>query len=279
MRNLAKQIEKKYLKQEKDLACTSFEIRSPLNALLSIIELIPKVEPAKQGELLLSANNCGDILQNLFNKICNTHKIKNNMMKVDISDSDISEVINQVIMTHKIRANNKGLYFNIIRDKNIPPCVKIDTTKIAEVLTKLISNSIRFTDKGLVVTKLTWFPITKDNYSTKDFEKGMEEALNNSSRDEIINSVDEDLGSRMLSQINMKVHKKLKEYKGMPHRLEESDWLYEREEMDTSPGPWLKYGKGIFEEQKFTDKVRFRYIYIYIYSRPTRVCIRKCKEY
>ena len=261
MGDLAKQIEEKSKEKDKFFACVSHELRNPLNSLLATIEILPKAQPAKQGELISAAKSCGDTLLHLIGNILDVSKINDKKMEVYFSDSDISEIINRVMVMHKMKAEKKGLFINMFRDKNIPPCVKIDTAKIIQVLTNLISNSIKFTDKGLVVTKLTWFPITKDNYSTKDFEKEMEEALNNSSRDEIINSVDENLGSRMLSN----VHKKLKKYKGKPRRSAETDWIYETCEIDTSPGPWLKYGKGIILDRKSTYQVRIIYIYIYIY--------------
>ena len=263
MGDLAQQIEEKSKEKEKFFACVSHELRNPLNSLLATIEILPKAPAAKQGELVSAAKSCGDTLLHLIGNILDVSKIKDKKMEVYIKDSDISEVINKVMAMHKMKAENKGLYFKLIRDKKVPPCVKIDAAKITQVLTNLISNSIKFTDKGLVVTKLTWFPITKFDYSTIDFEKGMEEALMISSRDDTINSVDENLGTKMLSQISMKVDKKLKKYKGKPRLSDESDWLFERGEME-SPGPWLKYGKGIIMQSKATHQVHFIYIYVCI---------------
>ena len=225
-------------------------MRNLLSSTLAYIELLPK-NPAKQTEFLLGANSCGNMALNFLYNILYLSSLEKKMTSVNIIDSDIFEVINRVMMAHKMQAKNKGIYFNMIRDNNIPPCLKIDIKIITQILNNLIMNSFRFTHKGLVVIKLTWFPITKNNYSKKDIENGMEEALMNSSRDEIINSVDEDLGTRMLSKINMKVNKKIKEYKGKPRILEDS----------LCEAKWLQ----VLDQGSNMEKEYLRYIYIYIY--------------
>ena len=70
-------------------------------------------------------------------------------------DADISELMTKVVMMHKIKAQNKGLYFDLISDPTIPPCVKIDSNKFTQTLINLISNSIKFTENGSVIIKMS----------------------------------------------------------------------------------------------------------------------------
>ena len=147
---MAGEIENKSKEKERFFACVSHELRNPLNSLLACVEILPTTPQAKQGELLSSAKTCGDTLLHLIGNILDVSKIKDKKMELSLADCDISEVMRKVTMMHKIKAQNKGLYFDLIGDPSIPPCVKLDSAKFTQVITNLISNSIKFTEKGNV---------------------------------------------------------------------------------------------------------------------------------
>ena len=205
---MAGEIENKSNEKERFFACVSHELRNPLNSLLACVEILPTTPLAKQGELLSSAKTCGDTLLHLIGNILDVSKIKEKKMELNLTDADIAEVMRKVILMHKIKAQNKGLYFDFIGDPTIPPCVKLDSTKFSQVITNLISNSIKFTEKGSVITKLSWTPIWRENYTNEDFSFTMSEAVKISNREEVLNIVDE--------MPNTKLNRKLEYYNGTP---------------------------------------------------------------
>ena len=243
MGNLAQQIEEKSKEKERFFACVSHELRNPLNSLLASVEILPKTPASKQGELVSSAKSCGETLLHLIGNILDVSKIKDKKMELFFQDADITEIINKVMMMHSIKARNKGLYFQLKGDKAIPPCVKVDPAKVIQVLTNLISNSIKFTEKGIVLTALTWYPITNKNFSNIDFERIIQRELKSSNRRKVLNSVDENVedSGNLFSNMNAPIHTKITEYRG---RKSSSvlDGIVPR---DNSPGPKLKYGVGL----------------------------------
>ena len=207
MNNLAKEIEEKSKEKERFFACISHELRNPLNSLLASMELLAIAPKGKRAKLLSTAKSCGDSLLHLIGNILDVTKIKDKKMELYYNDTDVTELINRIAMMHQIKAANKGLHFELIGDSSIPPCVKLDSAKITQVLTNLVSNSIKFTDRGSVVIKLSWIPILTENFSKIDFELAIEEAGRESNRENIMNNVEENIKidvSRMLLKYDEK---------------------------------------------------------------------------
>ena len=153
--------------------------------------MLPKTATSKQGELLLIAKICGETLTHLIGNILDVDKIRDGKMELNPTNVDIRELIDKTMRMHEVKAANKGLFFDFVGDDAIPPCVRIDKEKLIQVLNNLISNSIKFTQKGMVVTKLSWIPIIKDISSSLDFEVAIEWALQESSREDVLNVIEE----------------------------------------------------------------------------------------
>ena len=260
MAELVEKVEEKSKEKDRFFACVSHELRNPLNSLLASVEILPKTAASKQGELLSSAKSCGETLLNLIGNILDVSKIKDQKMEVYYTDADITEIIDKAMMMHKVKAQKKGLYFKLIKDQNIPPCVKLDPAKIMQVLTNLISNSIKFTEMGIVVTKLTWIPIQNINYLSTDFQNVIEETIKSSNREYIVNSIDEQIGSGYFDKNDKNINNKLDLYKDLS-REDSNNYIGK---IDASLGPKIKYSGSITSIIRPQKAVNI-YIYIYIY--------------
>ena len=151
-------------------------------------------------------------------------------MELYTVDADISELILKVVLMHKIKAQNKGLYFDLISDPTIPPCVKIDSSKFTQALINLISNSIKFTENGSVIIKTSWIPVSRDNYTNDDFIEAMRIAEEISNREEVLNIVEEVPTGNIRER---ELAKKLQYYLGKPQDVNNPTV--------TSHGPWINY--------------------------------------
>ena len=257
LRNLAEEIEKKSKEKERFFACVSHELRNPLNSLLASIEILATTSKSKQIELLSSAKACGDTLLHLIGNILDVTKIKDQKMELNIISSDIKEIIHKVIMMHKMKAKNKGLSLEFLGDPTIPSCVKVDPEKITQILINLISNSIKFTERGKIIVNLTWAPILVEDYSSLDIEFVIEEMANNSNRDELLFNNIEEIEEHSRIRDKKDLAKKLKSYGGIPKS--QSDDIF-------VSGPWIQYEKNYSlvksSRRQFQDVI---YIYIFIY--------------
>ena len=207
-------------------------------------------------KLLTVAKSCGDSLLHLIGNILDVSKIKEQKLELNIRETDISEIISKVIMMHSLKAKNKRLSLEIYGDSNIPPCVKIDGERITQILTNLISNSIKFTNIGQVIINLTWIPILIQNYSNRDFELAIEEAGESSNREELLSMVDE-YSNTSLGITRKGLGTKLMAYGSISKIKEESDLL-----LQCIHGPWIQYPKGPLSSRRNIPNVIYIYIYI-----------------
>jgi len=129
----------------------SHELRSPLGAIKEGINLVLEGLAGnindEQRDLLDTAKRNTDRLGRLINNVLDFQKIESGKMEFDIRENDINEVALEVNKTMSLLVKEKGLDLVVDADDSIPK-VGFDKDKIVEVLTNLVSNAIKYTEKG-----------------------------------------------------------------------------------------------------------------------------------
>ncbi len=135
------------------LANMSHEIRTPMNGILGFAELLkePDLSTNKQNEYIEIIERSGNRMLNLINNIIDISKIESGLMEVYYSEVDINE---KIIFTHDFfipEAANKNILLKI----NTPlqsndAIIKTDKDKLYSILTNLVKNAIKFTEKGII---------------------------------------------------------------------------------------------------------------------------------
>ena len=133
------------------LSNMSHEIRTPLNAVIGMSHLLLKGNPREdQTEhldvLLFSANN----LLAIVNDILDYHKIEAGKISIEHVEMDIATIASYVVKGLELAAKEKGLNLNLTIDKALQHKVIGDPTRTSQVITNLVHNAIKFTDKGSV---------------------------------------------------------------------------------------------------------------------------------
>ncbi|MGA1980578.1 MAG: PAS domain S-box protein [Sedimentisphaerales bacterium] len=129
----------------------SHELRSPLGAIKEGINLVLEGLVGnindEQRDLLDTAKKNTDRLGRLINNVLDLQKIESGKMEFDIQENDINEVALEVNKAMSLLAKEKGLDL-VVNAGNSIPRLKFDKDKIVEVLTNLVSNAIKYTEKG-----------------------------------------------------------------------------------------------------------------------------------
>ncbi|MDQ1244994.1 MAG: hypothetical protein QG565_1335 [Campylobacterota bacterium] len=133
------------------LANMSHEIRTPMNSIVSMTYLIKKsikTKPLLQYIEIIerSSNN----LLTLLNDILDLSKIEAKKLKLNKSNFNLIEVLDNVNNIIKIKADEKGLAFEIIYDNSDSMNVCADSLRLLQILTNLASNAVKFTHSGYV---------------------------------------------------------------------------------------------------------------------------------
>ena len=135
------------------LANMSHEIRTPMNGILGFSELLktPNLSNERQKKYIEVVEKSGRRLLTTINDIIDVSKIESGLVRVNISEVSINEQLDELLSFFKNDAAEKGIALNI---KNKLPenesIINTDSHKIYGILSNLIKNAIKFTNKGSI---------------------------------------------------------------------------------------------------------------------------------
>jgi PAS domain S-box-containing protein len=139
------------------LANMSHELRTPLNAILGFSQLLVR-DPAinaEQREHLNIINHSGEHLLSLISDILNMSKIEAGRMTLHEENIDLYQLLEDIEDMFRLPARQKGLLLRVHRASDVPQYLRTDAMKLRQVLTNLLSNAFKFTDKGSVTIRVT----------------------------------------------------------------------------------------------------------------------------
>lgn len=133
------------------LANMSHEIRTPMNSIVSMIYLLKKEATSDiQLKYINIIENASNTLLSLLNDILDLSKIEAKKLKINNSCFNLSQTLENIKNLLKVKADEKGLEFEIFYDKSVPIWVIGDNLRVTQILINLISNAIKFTHDGFV---------------------------------------------------------------------------------------------------------------------------------
>ncbi len=152
---VSKDFESEKMKQE-FLAMMVHDLRSPLTVIKSGCDLIisryKQLEEKKIKEILKNNINNVDSMLLLVSDLLDSYKIDLNKVQIFKEVSDINELISNIIKDHSPQYEAKGLELEADLDTKVKE-LAIDKMKFTQVMQNLLSNSMKYTEKGKVIVK------------------------------------------------------------------------------------------------------------------------------
>ncbi|MES2731301.1 MAG: two-component regulator propeller domain-containing protein [Bacteroidota bacterium] len=153
------------------LATMSHEIRTPMNGVIGMASLLAETNQThEQREYTDSIRSCGDNLLAVINDILDFSKIESGKMELEQHDFDLRTCIEDVLDVFATKASQLGLDLVYQIDYNVPTQVVGDGLRLRQVLLNLVSNAMKFTQKGEIFVGVH----LRKTAATQDLELGFE---------------------------------------------------------------------------------------------------------
>jgi signal transduction histidine kinase len=133
------------------LATMSHEIRTPMNGVLGMCELLQRTElSARQRHLSDTILRSGRSLLGILNDVLDFSKIESGKLDIECAPFSPAELVQTVSAPFLASAQAKNLEFSVRMEPGVPQMVMGDALRLRQILNNLLSNAMKFTERGSV---------------------------------------------------------------------------------------------------------------------------------
>lgn len=137
------------------LATVSHEIRSPMNGVFGMADALSRTSLDKKQKRYLSVlRDACDTMLSIANQLLEKGKLDSGQTTLVPVDFDIAEFVSSQVAEFSARAEARGLLLELDTKILIDSRIRFDKMRLAQVVGNLISNAIRYTDKGRIVVRV-----------------------------------------------------------------------------------------------------------------------------
>jgi len=135
------------------LANMSHEIRTPMNGVLGFAELLKRknISEEKREKYLGLIDHEGVRLLNILNDIVDISKIDSKLVTIDISSCNVNLLIDDLYSKYSVTMKSSNVILKATKGlKDKASTIRTDSNRLVQILSNLIENAIKYTDKGII---------------------------------------------------------------------------------------------------------------------------------
>ncbi|QDU38185.1 Signal transduction histidine-protein kinase BarA [Maioricimonas rarisocia] len=165
LRHAKEQAEQANLAKSEFLANISHELRTPMNAIIGMVELslFDETLPARLRDYLDTARDSAHILLALLNDLLDFSRMEAGRFELEHDPFRIRRVVSEAMRILSLRAHEKGLELTHEVDADVPDLLEGDARRLRQIVINLVGNAIKFTEGGDVTVRVSVDSIDSDS--------------------------------------------------------------------------------------------------------------------
>lgn len=133
------------------MSTMSHEIRTPLNEVIGISNLLLQGNPREdQMDFIKTLRFSGNHLLTLVNDVLDFNKMESGKIVFEQAQFNLGDFLKDIMRTYSFRSKAKDLEFDIVNENSLPSEVIGDSIRLNQILSNLLSNALKFTQKGSI---------------------------------------------------------------------------------------------------------------------------------
>ncbi|PIP78927.1 MAG: hypothetical protein COW84_10570 [Gammaproteobacteria bacterium CG22_combo_CG10-13_8_21_14_all_40_8] len=166
--DLAQQAQSVNLAKSQFLSNMSHEFKTPMNGIVGMIELLKTTELTdEQLESIESMSECSQSLLMLIDEVLDYAKIDSGTLVIENAPFEVKGLIYQTVSRYQEQANRQQIPLEILVDHSIPKTLIGSERTIQQVLSNLVNNALKFTEKGQINIEVVLQSVTDGVYLLK----------------------------------------------------------------------------------------------------------------
>jgi len=144
------------LAKSRYLSTVSHEIRSPLNAIYGYAQLVERNDGAGAKEAAQVIRRCSEHITSLVEALLDISQVENGVIRVKPEPVRFEPFLDQLLRMVRPSASSKGLEFHYETSGRLPEVVRMDQSRLRQVLLNLLFNAVKYTDHGSVTLSVRY---------------------------------------------------------------------------------------------------------------------------